>query len=40
MKGNLCLGQLFKINDVVNRCFIKIYNVNIAKTLLYFVGKG
>ena len=30
-------GQLFEINNIVSQCFVKILNVNITNTLLFFV---
>ena len=32
-------GQLFKTNDVVSKRFVKISNINITNTLLFFVEK-
>ena len=32
-------AQLFKTNDVVSNSFVKISNVNITNTLLFFVEK-
>ena len=32
-------AQLFKTNDVVSQRFIKISNINITNTLLFFVEK-
>ena len=32
-------AQLFKTNDVVSKRFVKISNINITNTLLFFVEK-
>ena len=33
-------ARLFKINDIVSSCFVKILKVNITNTLLFFVEKN
>ena len=33
------MGRLFEINKVVSLCFVKVLNVNITNTLLFFVVK-
>ena len=37
--GISTLAQLFKTNDVVSQRFVKISNINITNTLLFFVEK-
>ena len=32
-------AQLFKTNDIVSKRFVKISNINITNTLLFFVEK-